>query len=86
MRVSISNARTNLGRFINITQGKCKPIVITKRGVPAAVLMSYTEYESLRETALVASDGLLMRDIRKGLRDLRAKKTRLYTLDELFSS
>jgi hypothetical protein len=26
-----------------------------------------------------------MRDIRKGLRDLRAKKAKLYTLDELFS-
>jgi len=47
--------------------------------------MGYTAYESLRETALVASDGSLMRDIRKGLKELKAKKARAYTLDELFS-
>ncbi len=85
MPVTVSAAKKELHRLVGVVQGNGKTVVITKRGTPAAVLMSYAAYESLRETALVSSDGSLMRDIRRGLRDLRAKKARLYTLDELFS-
>ncbi|NTW59006.1 MAG: type II toxin-antitoxin system Phd/YefM family antitoxin [Nitrospirae bacterium] len=82
---NISSAKRELHRLIRAVQGTEKPIVLTKRGTPAAVLMSYSAYASLRESALISSDGSLMRDIRKGLGDLKAKKARKYTLDELFS-
>jgi prevent-host-death family protein len=61
-------------------------IVITKNGFPAAVLLSPDEYESLKETAAIRSDVRLMSEIRKGLRELRSKKARLYTLDDLLKS
>ena len=83
--IAISTAKSKLHRIIRVVQKAVYSVVITKRGTPAAVLMGYTAYESLRETALVASDGSLMRDIRKGLKELKAKKARAYTLDELFS-
>jgi len=60
--------------------------VITKHGSPAAVLMSYDAYESRSETASVRSDPALMKEIRKGLRDLKAKNPCLYTLEGLFSN
>ena len=59
-------------------------IVITKNGAPAAVLISPGEFESLKETVAVRYDTALSEEIRKGLRALKGKEARLYTLDELF--
>ena len=63
---------------------KEKEIVITRNGRPAAVLVSPEEFESLKETVAVRSDTALMKEIKKGLRALKMKRTKLYTLDELF--
>ena len=60
-------------------------IIITKNGSPAAVLISPDEYESLKETIAIRSDSSLMSDIKKGLKALKNKKARLYTLEELFN-
>jgi hypothetical protein len=38
----------------------------------------------LKETIAVRSDAALMREIKEGLRDLKRKKAKLYTLEELF--
>jgi PHD/YefM family antitoxin component YafN of YafNO toxin-antitoxin module len=48
------------------------------------VLVSPEEFESLKETVAVRSDLSLMKEIKKGLRALKMKKSKLYTLDELF--
>jgi PHD/YefM family antitoxin component YafN of YafNO toxin-antitoxin module len=58
--------------------------VITKNGRPAAVLVSPEEFESLKETIAVRSDLALMKEIKKGVRALRMKNAKLYTLEELF--
>ena len=58
-------------------------VVITKNGRPAAVLISPDEFESWKETIDIESDGDLMDEIKRGLSALR-KKSKLYTLDELF--
>jgi PHD/YefM family antitoxin component YafN of YafNO toxin-antitoxin module len=47
-------------------------------------LLSPDEYESLKETAAIRSDVPLMKEIRRGLKELKSRKARLYTLDELF--
>jgi PHD/YefM family antitoxin component YafN of YafNO toxin-antitoxin module len=57
--------------------------MITKNGRPAAVLVSPEEFESLKETVAVRSDLSLMKEIKKGLRALKMKNSKLYTLDEL---
>ncbi|MBM4386248.1 MAG: type II toxin-antitoxin system Phd/YefM family antitoxin, partial [Deltaproteobacteria bacterium] len=59
--------------------------VITKNGSPAAVIISPDEFESLKETIAVRSDASLMKEIRKGLKVLKGKQAKLYTLEELFA-
>jgi len=45
--------------------------------------VSPDEYEGWKETLAVKSDDDLMKAIRKGLKDLKSNKARLYTLEEL---
>jgi len=57
--------------------------MITRNGRPAAVLVSPEEYDSWQETRAIRADRDLMREIRAGLAALKARKSRLYTLEEL---
>jgi prevent-host-death family protein len=82
--LSVSEAKMKLSGLVEAVKTTDEEVVITKNGSPAAVLISPDEFESLKETIAVRSDASLMDEIRKGLRALRNKKSRLYTLDELF--
>ena len=82
--LSISEAKMKLGWLVEVVRATDEEIVITKNGSHAAVLISPDEYESLKETSAVRSDVRLMTEIRKGLKELKSKKARLYSLDELF--
>ena len=82
--LSVSEAKMKLSGLIDTVNSTDEEIVITKNGRPAAVLVSPEEFESLKETVAVRSDLSLMKEIKKGLRALRMKKSKLYTLDELF--
>jgi prevent-host-death family protein len=73
--------RSGLIDTVNATE---EEIVITKNGQPAAVLVSAEEFESLKETVAVRSDSALMKEIKKGLKALKMRRVKLYTLDELF--
>jgi antitoxin YefM len=82
--LSVSEAKMKLSGLIDAVNATDEEIVITKNGRPAAVLVSPEEFESLKETVAVRSDSSLMKEIKKGLRALKLKKTELYTLEELF--
>jgi len=82
--LSVSEAKMKLSGLIETINATDEEIVITKNGRPAAVLVSPEEFESLKETMAVRSDLSLMKEIKKGLRALKTKKTKLYTLEELF--
>jgi prevent-host-death family protein len=82
--LSLSEAKMKLSELVQSVSDTDEEIVITKNGAPAAVLISPGEFESLKETIAVRSDAALAEEIRKGLRSLKEKKARLYTLDELF--
>ncbi|MDP2970972.1 MAG: type II toxin-antitoxin system Phd/YefM family antitoxin [Deltaproteobacteria bacterium] len=82
--LSVSEAKMKLSGLIDTVNATDEEIVITKNGRPAAVLVSPEEFESLKETIAIRSDLALMREIKKGLRALRNKKAKLYTLEELF--
>jgi prevent-host-death family protein len=58
-------------------------VVITKNGRPAAVLVSPDEFEGWKETIAIKADGDLMGEIKRGVTALK-KKTKVYTLEELF--
>jgi len=82
--LSVSEAKMKLSGLIDTVNATDEEVVITKNGRPAAVLVSPEEFESLKETVAVRSDSALMEEIKKGLRALKTKRARLYTLDELF--
>lgn len=82
--LSVSEAKMKLSGLIDMVNATDEEIVITKNGRPAAVLVSPEEFESLKETIAIRSDLALMKEIKKGLRALKMKKGKLYTLEELF--
>lgn len=82
--LSVSEAKMKLSGLIEIINATDEEILITKNGRPAAVLVSPEEFESLKETTAVRSDLSFMKEIKKGLRALKMKKSKLYTLEELF--
>jgi len=82
--LSLSEAKANLSGLIEDVERRDEEVVITKNGRPAAVLVSPDEYESWKETLAVRSDKNLMREIKTGLTALKARKAKLYTLEELF--
>ena len=82
--LSLSEAKMKLSGLVDSVNTTDEEIVITKNGSPAAVLISPDEFESLKETLAVQNDASLMNDIKKGLKGLKSKKAKLYTLEELF--
>jgi prevent-host-death family protein len=82
--LSVSEAKMKLSGLIDTVNATDEEIVITKNGRPAAVLVSPEEFESLKETVAVRSDSALMKEIKKGLKALKMRGAKLYTLDELF--
>lgn len=82
--LSLSEAKMKLSSLIETVSTTDEEIVITKNGSPAAVLVSPDEFESWKETIAIRSDASLMKEIKKGIKALKSKKTRIYTLEELF--
>jgi prevent-host-death family protein len=82
--LSVSEAKMKLSGLIDSVNATDEEVVITKNGRPAAVLVSPDEFESLKETAAVRSNSALMKEIKKGLRALKMKRAKLYTLEEMF--
>jgi antitoxin YefM len=81
--LSLSEAKAKLSALVEDIEQRDEEVVITRNGRPAAVLVSPDEYDSWKETHAVRSDKALMAEIRAGLRQLKARKARLYTLEEL---
>ncbi len=80
----LSEAKAKLSGLVEDIARRDEEVVITRNGRPAAVLVSPDDYDSWKETLAVRADRDLMREIKTGLAALKARKTRLYTLDELF--
>ena len=80
----LSEVKVRLNRLVDEVREREEEILITKNGRPAAVLLSADEVERWKETLAIKSDRNFMEEIRKGLRLLRKRKARLYTLEELF--
>ena len=79
----LSEAKSQLSSLVEQVRALEEQVVITRNGRPAAVLVSAEEFERWKETIEVRGDAALMKEIRAGLRALRSRKARLYTLEEL---
>jgi len=81
----LSEAKSRLSGLVEQVRSLDEQVVITRNGRPAAVLVSAEEFERWKETIEVRGDAQLMKEIRAGLRALKARKARLYTLEELLA-
>jgi antitoxin YefM len=82
--LSLSEAKAKLSGLVEDVERRDAEVIITRNGRPAAVLVSPDEYESWKETHAIRSDKELLREIRAGLAAIRARKAKLYSLEELF--
>lgn len=82
--LSVSEAKMKLSGLIDTVNATDEEVMITKNGRPAAVLVSPEEFESLKETVAVRSDVTFMKEIKRGLKALKMKKAKVFTLEELF--
>ncbi|MDH3976713.1 MAG: type II toxin-antitoxin system Phd/YefM family antitoxin [Deltaproteobacteria bacterium] len=80
-----SEVKMKLGDLVDEVKAVDEEIVITKNGVPAAILVSPDGFEGWKETVAIQADRDLMDEIREGVAALKEKKVKLYSLDELFS-
>ena len=81
--LSLSEAKMKLSELIERVHSTDTEVIITKNGRPAAVLISPDKFEGWKETIAIKSDADLMDEIKKGISALK-KKSRVYTLEELF--
>jgi antitoxin YefM len=64
----ISEVKARLPELVTGVEEREEEVIVTRNGKPAAMLVSYSEYESLKETLDVLSDPDLMRQIRQNER------------------
>ncbi len=80
----LSEVKMKLSALVDRVEATDEEVVITRNGRPAAILVSLDEYESWKETVAVKSQPGLVDEIGNGLKQLKERKTRLYTLEDLF--
>jgi len=70
--LSVTEAKKNLLALVREAQEQGKVYSLTRRGAPAAVLLSEEEYRSVKETLEVLTDPEELRGIMKGRADITA--------------
>jgi len=61
----LSHVKAHLSEITDRVEGQHDRIVVTRKGRPAAVLVSPEDLESLEETLAILSDPELMRQVRE---------------------
>jgi antitoxin YefM len=79
----LAEAKAQLSRLVDRVEKTDEEVLITRNGRPVAILVSPDEYESWKETRAIQSDKELMKEIRRGLRELK-KGGKRYTIEQLF--
>jgi antitoxin YefM len=70
--IPVAEARARLSKLVESAVSTHERTTITRNGVPAAVLLSVDDYESLQETLETLADPDLMAAIKEGLDDIAA--------------
>jgi antitoxin YefM len=73
--VTVTDAKAHFSELVATIAETHEHIDITRNGELAAVLMSHTELEALRETIALLSDTHAVEDIRQGEADIAAGNT-----------
>lgn len=72
--ISITKAQEEFRELVKKASKKSEKYVITLKDAPSAILMSNDEYESLQETLEILSDPKMMKDIRRGEKEIAEGK------------
>ena len=76
--ITYSHARANFAKTMDQVRDDCEPVIITRRGDEAYVLMTLAEYEQLDETAYLlrspANAKRLMRSIEQANQGLARER------------
>ncbi len=80
--IPISFAKANLLELLRQVEERHENVVITKNGLPKAVLLNYEDFAGLLETIDILSDPKTLRGIKAGLRNVRA--VRVVSLKKAF--
>ena len=78
----VTMVKRNLMKLLKKVQEEGDPLVITKDGKTAGVLMSSDEYEGLMETLEILSDKQLLKQLKKADGDFQ--KGRSYSHEQVF--
>ena len=81
--LSVTQLKPQILKVISMAAKAGQEYVVTKNGHPAAVIMSFEEWESWKETMEILSDSKAMMRIRKN-RSYFKRGGRGKTLDEIF--
>jgi prevent-host-death family protein len=78
----LSHVKAHLSEITDRVEGQHDRIVVTRKGRPAAVLVSPEDLESLEETLAILSDPELMQQVRESEAELERGEKGV-TLEEL---
>ena len=76
--LSLTEVKAKLSELVDEVESRDERIVITRKGRPAAVLVSQDDLESWQETLEITSDRALMTEIRRGIRQIQRGQTVSY--------
>lgn len=80
--ISVSDAKAQLLEVLRRIEEQHGKVVITKNGIPKAILLHYEDFEGLLETIDILSDSRTVIGIRRGLKDIKSGK--VVSLKEAF--
>lgn len=78
----VTSVKRNLMKLLKKVEGGGDPLVITREGKAAGILMSAEDYEGLMETLDILQDKSLMKSLKRSRQDF-AKK-RVYSHEQVF--
>lgn len=70
--VAFSEARSALSELLDDLARRHEHVVITRKGLPAAVMLAPEDFEALQETVEVLQDAQLMRALHRSEEDVKA--------------
>ena len=80
---SVTESRARLCEMVKEAEATYDRFVLTKDGKPAAVLMSYDEYEGMLETLEIQQNPKLVKELLRRMENIRTGKTKLIPADKI---
>src|SRR3989442_24464 len=81
-RLPLSEVKARLSELVDEVESSGELIIITRRGRPAAAIVSTDDLDSWQETLEITSDRALMTETRRGIRQIEQGQTVSY--EEVF--